>query len=118
MRDQDVGSIPVVERTDQKKLVGIVTDRDLVLRILAETRDPESTAVEAVMTKSLATCSPDDDIQACLDAMERLQVRRLPVVDNQGRLVGIIAQADIALRFGKPDRTASVVQEISRPPTA
>ena len=118
MRDNDIGPVPVVESTDKKKLIGIVTDRDLVIRVLAADRDAGSTPIQEVMTKSPAVCSPDDDIAACLDAMERRQVRRMPVVDNRGQLVGIIAQADIALRIAQPRQTAEVVQEISKPRAA
>jgi CBS domain-containing protein len=114
MRDNDAGSIPVTEDRKTKKLVGIVTDRDLAITIVAEERDPAGTTVGDVMTPNPVTCRPDDDLDSAIQAMEGQQVRRIPVVDGEQRLVGIIAQADIAVRSGAPMKTAEVVQEISR----
>jgi CBS domain-containing protein len=115
MRVHDAGSLPVVSEEDLKTLAGIVTDRDLALRVIAERRDPDGTRVEEIMTAEVATCLPEARLEQVLEEMERRQVRRIPVVDNRGRVVGIVAQADIALRVPEPARTAEVVQEISRP---
>jgi CBS domain-containing protein len=117
MKKENVGSIPVCENRRSRKLAGIVTDRDLTLQVVAEGRDASSTLVEDVMTREPFACSPEDDIQKAIDAMEKHQVRRIPVVDRDGKLVGIIAQADIAIRSEEPAKTAKVVEEISRPAT-
>ncbi len=114
MKVGNVGSIPVVENENERKLVGIVTDRDLALHIVAEGRDPKSTKVAAVMTGNVVTCLAEDDLQKALDAMAEHQLRRLPVVDGEKRLVGIIAQADVATRAHQPEKTAELVKEISQ----
>jgi CBS domain-containing protein len=113
MRDNDVGPIPIVADNDSKRLVGIVTDRDLAMNVVAEGRDPNTTRVEEVMTREVVTCRTDDNIEAALDAMSRQQLRRIPVVDENDMLVGIIAQADVATRMDQPSTTGEVVKEIS-----
>jgi CBS domain-containing protein len=115
MKSDNIGPIPVIENGVTKKLVGIVTDRDLALKVVAEGRDPKSTKVETVMTRMVITCLADDDIQKALDAMSKHQLRRIPVVDNDGRILGIISQADVATRIDKPEKTAAMVKEISQP---
>ena len=114
MKVGNVGSIPVVENDQDRKLVGIVTDRDLALHIVAEGRDPKSTKVAAVMTEHVVTCLAEDDLQTALDAMALNQLRRIPVVDSAAKLVGIIAQADVATRAHQPEKTAELVKEISQ----
>lgn len=113
MKENDVGPIPIVDHENSKKLVGIVTDRDLALKVVAEGRDPRTTPVSEVMTAGVVTCRADDDIERALDAMSTHQLRRIPVVDDGNRLVGIIAQADIATRMNEPEKTGEVVKEIS-----
>ncbi|PYS29189.1 MAG: hypothetical protein DMF75_17695 [Acidobacteria bacterium] len=81
---------------------------------MAEARDIASTRIKDVMTTGAVSCQPDDDLQKALDAMEENQVRRIPVVDHNQKIVGIIAQADVATRLGEPKRTAAVVEEISK----
>jgi CBS domain-containing protein len=114
MRSENIGSIPVIESKQTEKLVGIVTDRDLALRIIAEGLDAKSTKVEAVMTRKVVTCLAGDDVQKALDAMSEHQLRRIPVVDNDNKVVGIIAQADVATRVDQPEKTAEIVKEISQ----
>lgn len=113
MRDEDVGIVPVVEQNQQ--LRGVVTDRDLCLQVIAEARNPQEVKVEECMSEDLVTCKPEDDVQKAADLMKEHQVRRIPVVDDQGRLVGMIAQADIALKLGKPKEVTETVKEISKP---
>jgi CBS domain-containing protein len=115
MRNEDVGPVPVVESIETKRLIGIVTDRDLALKVVAEGRDPRSTRVAEVMTVGITTCHPSDDLQVALDAMAANQVRRIPVVDESGAIIGIIAQADVAIRTDDTRQTGEMVEEISKP---
>jgi CBS domain-containing protein len=114
MKSENIGSIPVIENEQSQKLVGIVTDRDLALKIVAEALDAKATNVEAVMTHKVVTCHADDDLQKALDAMAEHQLRRVPVVDDNHRIVGIIAQADIATRVDELEKTGEMVKEISQ----
>ena len=114
MKSKNIGSIPVIENEQTKKLVGIVTDRDLAMKIVAEGLDAKSTKVEAVMTRKVVTCRTEDDLQKALDAMAEHQLRRIPVVDKDNKIIGIIAQADVATRVDQPEKTAEMVKEISQ----
>jgi CBS domain-containing protein len=114
MKRENIGPIPVIENEQTQKLVGIVTDRDLALKIVAEGRDAKSTKVEAVMTRKVVTCRADDDLQKALDAMSEHQLRRIPIVDNDNKILGIISQADVATRVNQPEKTAAMVKGISR----
>ena len=109
MAREDIGPLPVVEK---ERLVGIVTDRDLVVRVLAEGRDPRSTTVREVASEDPVTVSVDDDLVTTLDLLAKHQVRRVPVVDGD-RLVGIVAQADVAREVSSP-WVGDVVEDISR----
>ena len=110
MRDEDVGLAPVVEGD---RLVGTLTDRDVALRVVAEGRDPESTSVGEVASTDLVTIDPEQTLDEALRLMAQHQVRRLPVVEEDGRLVGVVAQADVA-REGDDRRTGEVVEQISK----
>lgn len=114
MKSEDVGPIPIVNDKQTNKLAGIVTDRDLALKVVAEGLDPKQTKIEEVMTTGVQTCSPDDDVSNVLKLMEHHHVRRIPIVDDQDRLVGIIAQADVATRIDEAEKTHEVVEEISK----
>jgi CBS domain-containing protein len=114
MKSGNFGSIPVIENEQTQKLVGIVTDRDLAMKIVAEGRDAKSTNVDAVMTRTVVTCFAGDDVQLALDAMAEHQLRRIPVVDREKKIVGIITQADVATRINQPEKTAEMVKEISQ----
>jgi CBS domain-containing protein len=109
MAQENVGPIPVV---DGGRIVGLITDRDIVVRVVAEGKDPKTTTINEVASKDLVTVSPNEDLDDALKMMAERQVRRLPVVEGD-RLVGIVAQADIA-RMGKDKQTGEVVEEISR----
>lgn len=113
MKEMDIGPIPIVEDIVSKKLVGIVTDRDLAMKVVAEGRDPNTTKVGEVMTQDVVTCRDDDEVQSTLEAMSQHQLRRILVVDAENSLVGIIAQADIATRMNQPETTGEVVKDIS-----
>ena len=114
MQSENIGSIPVIENGQSQKLVGIVTDRDLALKVVAGALDARSTTVGTVMTPNVVTCHAEDDLQKALDAMAEHQLRRIPVVDNDNKVVGIIAQADVATRADQPEKTAEMVKEISQ----
>jgi CBS domain-containing protein len=118
MKMENVGSLPVCESRKTRKLIGIVTDRDLALHVVAEERDASSTLVQDVMTKEPITCRAQDNLDKAVDGMQSHQVRRVPVTDQNGLLIGIIAQADIATRSCSPEVTAETVEEISRPSSA
>jgi CBS domain-containing protein len=109
MRDEDVGLAPIVEGD---KLIGTVTDRDIAIRVVAEGKDPEQTTVREVASTNLVTIDPQQDLEEALRLMAKHQVRRLPVVEEDGRLVGVVAQADVA-KHGDDAQTGQVVQEIS-----
>jgi len=110
MRDEDVGLAPIVEGD---KLVGVLTDRDIAVRVVAEGRDPESTRVTDVASSEVVAVEPDRDLDEALRLMAAHQVRRLPVVAKDGRLVGVVAQADVA-RTADQRTTGAVVEEISK----
>src|SRR5437588_1036309 len=109
MRDSDAGIIPIVEGD---RLVGTVTDRDIAVRVVAEDKDPSSVTVGEIASRELVTVDPDQDLGEALRLMAQHQVRRLPVVEEDGRLVGILAQADVARELGESE-TGRVVKEIS-----
>lgn len=117
MKEQDVGSIPVVDSRQNNRLAGIITDRDLTVKVLAEGRDANTTKLEEVMTRHPVTCAPGDNLQKVFEAMTSNQVRRIPVVDQENRLVGIIAQADVATRTEAPAKVAEIVEKVSQSPT-
>ena len=110
MKDEDVGLAPIVEGD---KLVGMLTDRDIAIRVVAEGRNPEQVTVEEVASKQVVTIDPQQDLAEALRIMAKHQVRRLPVVEEDGRLVGVVAQADVA-REGDDTQTGELVQEISQ----
>jgi CBS domain-containing protein len=114
MRSKDIGPVPIIENEQTQRLVGIVTDRDLALKVVAEGRDAKTTTAAEVMTGKVVTCHAEDDLQNALDAMSEHQLRRIPVVDSDFRIIGIIAQADVATRVDQPETTAAVVKGISQ----
>lgn len=109
MKNEDVGLVPVVE---SDRLVGTLTDRDIATRVVAEGRDPGSTSVREVASSDLVTVDPQQGLDEALRLMAQHQVRRLPVVEEDGRLVGVVAQADVA-QHADPSETGRMVEEIS-----
>jgi CBS domain-containing protein len=118
MREHDVGILPIVENQENKRLAGVVTDRDLVLKLMADGLDPWTTVVEGAISKPAVTCSPDDSYDEALHLMEKHRVKRVPVVDNSGRVVGVISQFDVALRIRDRQKTAEVVESVCQPDPA
>ncbi len=112
MADNDCGMIPVVDK--QGMPLGTITDRDIAVRAVAKGGDMNNCCAGDYMSEPVRTVSQDSTLADCCAAMESAQLRRMPVVDSQGRVVGVVAQADIALN-SSPSTTAEVVQEISRP---
>lgn len=111
MKQEDVGIVPIVEGD---RLVGTVTDRDIAVRIVAEGKDPQSVSVREIASTELVTVDPQQDLDEALRLMATHQVRRLPVVEEDGKLVGIVAQADVA-REANDKQTGELVEEISQP---
>lgn len=112
MDDENVGSIPVI---DNARVVGIITDRDIVCRVLAEGRDTRSVTVADVMSEDIVTCTPDESVHSAIRKMGENQVRRIPVCDMNGRLRGIIAMADVALEAERDRELADALERISQP---
>src|SRR3954453_4679674 len=110
MRDENVGLAPIVEGD---RLASTFTDRDHTIRVLAEGKDPESTTVTEIASTELVTVAPQQDLDEALGLMAKHQVRRLPVVEDDGRLVGVVAQADVA-RNADDARTGELVEKISK----
>jgi CBS domain-containing protein len=110
MKGADVGSVPVVE---EGRLAGIVTDRDIVTRAVAEQRNPQDVRVDEIASHDLVTVEPEQDLDEALALMARHKVRRLPVLE-EGRLVGMLAQADVALE-AKEKQVGEMVEQISKP---
>ena len=118
MQTEDIGSVPVVDDYQNRKLIGIVTDRDIALRVVGGKMDAHTTTVGEIMTPNPVHCEPDDTLDALMDMMARHRIRRMPVVDDSGRLVGIVAQADLTTRVRDPHKATDVIQEISQPDSA
>ena len=110
MRDEDVGVAPIVE---DDKLIGMLTDRDIAIRVVAEGRNPDQVIVRDVASKQVVTIDPQQGLDEALRIMAKHKVRRLPVVEGDGKLVGVVAQADVA-RKGDDTKTGKLVEEISQ----
>ncbi len=115
MLTHDCGCIPVCEDENSKRVVGMVTDRDIVIRAVAAGRNPIDLTVKDVMSHPVASVNSEAQLEECLQLMEENQVRRVPVVDHSSQLVGLVAQADIARRTSG-EQTGELVQEISQGP--
>jgi len=113
MKSEDVGSLPILEG---ERLTGIVTDRDIVLQAVAEEKDPRGMPVREVASRDLVTVGQDEDLSEALKRMASHQIRRIPVVDEDDRLVGIVTQADVA-REAKDKDSGQMLADISQTPT-
>lgn len=112
MDELNVGIVPVLDE-QSKMLLGVVTDRDLCRFVVAQNQIPGETLVADCMTDDPVTCSPTDEVEVAEELMKTHQIRRVPVVDEEGRCVGIIAQSDLAVRVDEPSVTHEVVRKIS-----
>jgi CBS domain-containing protein len=110
MKEEDTGIAPIV---DGNQLVGVLTDRDIAIKDVAESKDPLTTKAVDIASTNLVTVDPDQDLDEAMRLMGQHQVRRLPVVEDDGKLVGVLAQADVA-REGKDKKTGELVEEISK----
>ena len=118
MESEDVGSLPIVQ--DGAHLIGVVTDRDIAVRVVGRGLDPDETTVDEIATADPLTLTPDDDLDDALSLMARAQVRRVPIVlgegEREGELVGVVSQADLARSDVKEKHVGEVIEAISRPP--
>jgi CBS domain-containing protein len=115
MRIQDVGMIPVVDDERSPRLLGVITDRDLAMSVVAQGLQPRKTTVQEVMTRGVVTCGECDNVEDVLNSMKSHQLRRIPVVAKDNCIVGVVSQSDIALRLDDPEATGEVVADISKP---
>jgi len=113
MLDNDCGAIPVCEDGNHKRPIGVVTDRDITIRTVANGDNPLNMTAKTVMTKNVFTVTTETSVEDCLNLMEENQVRRIPVVDENGECVGMVAQADVATNTSDR-KTAEVVEKISK----
>jgi CBS domain-containing protein len=114
LRDNDVGSVPVVSDHQSRKLVGMITDRDICCSIVAAGLDTKTVAIEDYVHTNPITCRDGENLDKCERAMQEKQIRRIPVVDGDGTVIGIVSQADLALK-DKPEKVSKTVSEISKP---
>lgn len=113
MCDRNVGSIPVVDDQQSRTLLGMITDRDLCCSVLAQGLDPKTTRIQEFITYNPISCRDGENIDKCERVMQEHQIRRVPVVDGENRVIGIVAQADVALKE-KPEKVHKTVAEISK----
>jgi CBS domain-containing protein len=114
MKSEDVGALPVVESESSQKLLGIITDRDIAIRVVAEGRDA-SVTVSEVMSKGATSARTTDTVDEVMKTMGREQVRRIPIVDERDQLVGIVSQADIVRKAQSDSKSEHTVEKISEP---
>ena len=115
MKDENVGILPVVEKGNKGKLVGVVTDRDIAVRCVAKGHDSSKCMVKEAMSTDVKTCLDTDTVDKLMDTMGREQIRRVPIIDERGSLVGVVAQADIVKKAddGKAERTVEKISKAS-----
>ena len=116
MRDERAGIVPVIANENSRRIVGVVTDRDLCMNVVAEGRDPRTVSVEQCMTTTVVACTPNDSVEKATELMRENQIRRVPVIDEQGKLEGIIALADVVERTDiKTTQTHETLKKVSAP---
>ena len=112
--EQNVGSMPVVADHDSRKLIGMITDRDLCCTVIAESLDPKSTSIDGLFSDQPVSCREGVNVNECERLMQEHQIRRVPIVDGNDRVIGIVAQADLAL-LEDAEKVKKTVAEISKP---
>jgi CBS domain-containing protein len=117
MRDRSVGAVPVVADYQSRILIGMITDRDFCCSVVADGLDPKTTTIQRFISANPISCRDGENIERCERLMQNHQVRRVPVVDEKGSVIGIVSQADLGLH-DKPERVSRTVAEISRPDRA
>jgi CBS domain-containing protein len=115
MSREDVGIVPVVDGQSDKHLLGVITDRDIAIRCVAEGKDGSCLVREVMSADDIATCSESDDVDSVMEAMRTEKVRRIPIVDERGSLVGIVSQADVVRKAGDGQNAERTVERISEP---
>lgn len=115
MRDNDIGFLPVVRDRESLQLIGVITDRDIAIRHVAGAHGADCRVGQHMTAEDLATVAAETDLKDIYELMSRRQVRRVPVVDNEGRILGVIAQADVAVKAQQDRETGQVVADISEP---
>jgi CBS domain-containing protein len=115
MKREDVGIVPVIDGQSGRRLVGVVTDRDIAIRCIADGKDGTCRVREVMSTDDIATCRESDDVDNLMDAMRTEKVRRIPIVDERGSLVGIVSQADVLRKTSDANRAGETVERISEP---
>lgn len=114
---QGVGAIPVVTDHESRTLIGIITDRDLCCSVVVDGLDGQTTAIEKFVSLNPVACREGENLDDCEQLMQEHQVRRMPIVDGDGRVIGIVSQADLALK-DQPEKVAKTVAEVSKPKTS
>ena len=112
MCDRNIGSLPVVVDRESRRIMGMITDRDLCCSVIAGGFDPRTTPIEKFISPKLVTCRDGENVDKCEKAMEEHQVRRIPIVDGEDRVIGIVSQADLALN-DKPEKVSKTIKAIS-----
>jgi CBS domain-containing protein len=112
MKSWDVGALPICEND---RLIGVVTDRDIAIRAVAEGQNPDASTVKEAMTRDLVFCFDDEDVQRAAELMEKRQIRRLPILNRSKRLVGIVSLGDLAIRLHDANLCHEALEQISQP---
>ena len=115
MKREDTGIVPVIEEGGDRKLVGVITDRDIAIRVVAENRSADTRVSEIMSGARVATARPNDSVDDVLGTMGREQVRRIPIVDERGALVGIVSQADVSRKAKNEGKVEDTIERISQP---
>jgi CBS domain-containing protein len=113
MRRERLSSIPVISDDRSRSLIGIISDRDLATKVVAESRDPNHTQIFDVMTRTIVACRGNDEVMSAVKAMREHHIRRVPVVDYEGHIIGVIAQGDVSLRV-QPREASGTVANVSQ----
>jgi CBS domain-containing protein len=115
MQREDIGIVPVVDEKDHRRLIGVITDRDIAVRCVAEGKDGTCRVRDVMSSDDLATCRQHEEVDSVMDAMRSEKVRRIPIIDERGGLVGIVSQADVVLKTPDAHLAGETIGDISAP---